>query len=108
MTKQFDTILKEQFIDQITRKFQAYALVDIGNKINKLIRTEVRDESYDERVDRLINERSYYERASKDQLLNDLIESVMERFYEEDMDNIKAVFDLMLSKRQFSSFHETF
>jgi len=54
-----------------------------------------------------MEERAYYERASKVRLLDDLIESAKERSQEEDMGYEKAVFDLVLSKRKFSSYHKT-
>lgn len=105
MTQEFYSIPKDSFIDQIIRKFQAYAIVDIENKINRLLLTETRDEFFDERISKLMDERNYYERASKEALLVDLIESAKERVGEEDMSYAKAAFDLVLSKRKFNSYH---
>ncbi|WP_431808579.1 hypothetical protein [Lysinibacillus sphaericus] len=105
MTEKTYAISKESFVDQIIRKFQAYAIVDIENKINRLLRTETRDGILNEKISKLMDERNYYECASKVQLLVDLIESAKQRFEEEDMSYAKAAFDLVLSKRKFSSFH---
>ncbi|MGE7113818.1 hypothetical protein [Lysinibacillus sp. NPDC047702] len=98
-------IKDEWFLDEVIRKYQAYAIVDIENKINRLLRTETRDEFFDERISKLMDERNYYERASKVQLLGDLIESAKERLDEEEMSYAKAAFDLVLSKRKFNSYH---
>ncbi|MCS1380765.1 hypothetical protein NXZ75_01055 [Lysinibacillus sphaericus] len=105
MTQGFYTIPEEWFINQIIRKYQAYAIVDIENKINRLLLTDTRDEFFDERVSKLMDERTYYERASKAQLLDGLITSARERNIEEEFSDAKTIFDLVLSKRQFSSFH---
>ena len=107
MTKEFYTIPEEWFINQIIRKFQAYAIVDIENKIQRLLLADIRDELFNERISELMDERAYYEKASKAELLADLIESAKERSDEEDMSYAKAAFDLILSKRKFSSYHET-
>ncbi len=47
----------------------------------------------------------YYEEASHDELLADLLDSAKERLEEENMGYAKSAFDLVLSKRKFSSFH---
>lgn len=106
MTKGFYTIPEDWFINQIIRKFQAYAIVDIESKINRLFLTETRDEFFDERVSKLIDERNYYERASNAQLFDDLLTSARERTFEDEFSDVKTVFDLVLSKRKFSSFHK--
>ncbi|KAA0965268.1 hypothetical protein FQ087_02875 [Sporosarcina sp. ANT_H38] len=106
MSKVYYEIPANSFIDGLIRKFQAYAIVDIENKINRLILTETRDEFLDERISKLMDERNYYELASKVKLLDGLIESADERFHEEEMSYAKAAFDLVLSKRKFSSYHK--
>ena len=53
-----------------------------------------------------MNKRTYYDRASKAQLLDDLLKSARERKFEEEICDAKVVFDLVLSKRQFGTFHE--
>ncbi|MED4699559.1 hypothetical protein P9436_10885 [Lysinibacillus capsici] len=105
MKQGFYTIPEEWFINQIILKFQAYAIVDIENKINLLLLTDTRDEFFDERISKLMDERTYYERAPKAQLLDDLITSARDRTFEDEFSNVKNIFDLVLSKRQFSSFH---
>ncbi|WP_374963273.1 hypothetical protein [Lysinibacillus sp. RS5] len=107
MTKEFYTIPEEWFINQIIRKFQAYAIVDIENKIQRLLLEDIRDEFFDERISKLMDERNYYEKASKAQLLDDLLKSARERSFEEEMSYAKSIFDLVLSKREFSSYHKT-
>lgn len=105
MTEQSYDILKESFVDQILRKFQAYAIIDIENKIARFLRTEPRNEILDVKISKLLDERNYYERASKDQLLRELIESAKERYNDEEMNYAKEAFDLLLSKKKFSSYH---
>lgn len=105
MTKEFYTIPEDWFINQIIRKFQAYAIVDIENKINRLLLTGTRDAFFDEKISGLMDERTFYERASKAQLLDDLFKSARERTFEDEFSDVKTVFDLVLSKRKFSSFH---
>ncbi|WP_342551069.1 hypothetical protein MKX57_11205 [Lysinibacillus sp. FSL M8-0216] len=105
MTQEFYSIPKDSFIDQIIRKFQAYAIVDIENKINRLLLTDTREEFFDERITKLMGECNYFERASNETLLVDLIECAKERLDEEEMSYAKAAFDLVLSKRKFNSYH---
>ncbi|EKU42066.1 hypothetical protein C518_3020 [Lysinibacillus fusiformis ZB2] len=106
MTEEFYKIPKSWFTDLVIRKFQAYAIVDIENKIQRLLLADIRDESFDEKISDLMDERAYYEKASKAQLLDDLLKSAKERFHEDEMSYAKTVFDLMLSKRRFSSYHK--
>lgn len=106
MTQGFYTIPDDWFINQIIRKFQAYVIVDIENKINLLLLTGIRDETFDERMSELMKKRTYYDRASKAQLLDELLTSARDRTFEEEICDAKVVFDLVLSKRQFGSFHE--
>ncbi len=102
MTQEFYTIPEDWFINQIIRKYQAYAIVDIENKINRLLLTDTRDEFFDEKVSKLMDERTYYERASNSQLLEDLISSAKERTFEDEYGNAKTVFDLVLSKKSLA------
>ncbi|MBG9692623.1 hypothetical protein ABD91_17695 [Lysinibacillus sphaericus] len=107
MSQESYVIKHDRFIDELIRKYQAYVIVDIENKIQQLLLKTPADEFRDERISKLMEERAYYERASKVRLLDDLIESAKERSQEEDMGYAKAVFDLVLSKRKFSSYHKT-
>lgn len=105
MNKQTYIVSKDSFVDQVLRKFQAYAIIDIENKMSSLLRTEVRNETLDVKISELMEERNYYEHASNVQLLADLLDSARERYDDEDMSYAKAAFDLLLSKKKFSSYH---
>lgn len=105
MNEELFYISTENFIDQVTRKFQAYAIIDIENKMLKLLRTETRHENLEMKLSELIDKKNYYERASNDQLLADLLESAKERYEEEPISYAKQAFDLLLSKKQFNSYH---
>ena len=97
--------LEKSFINLVVRKYRSYALIDIENKMYQLTsikNTEPFDEKY---FSNLRSLRSYYENASVDELIIDFINSANERYNEEPMSYAKEAFDLLLSKKQFSSYH---
>ncbi|MCM3742927.1 hypothetical protein M3193_02115 [Sporosarcina luteola] len=107
MNKEFNNTPENWFADLVIEKFRAYAIVDVENKIQQTLLEAPGHVLFEERVSKLMEERSYYERASKVYLLADLIQSAKERFQEDEMSYAKAAFDLVLSKRKFSSYHKT-
>lgn len=105
MRKQCDSLSQESFVAHIVRKYRAYALIDIENKMHRLISLK-NDDYFDELYfTELRNLRLFYETASVDELIADFINSVKVRYEEEDMSYAKQAFDLLLSKKQFSSYH---
>ncbi|MEA0553588.1 hypothetical protein U1P98_06630 [Lysinibacillus irui] len=100
MSQESYVIKHDRFLDELIRKYQAYVIVDIENKIQQLLLETPADELRDERISKLVKERAYYERAFKVGLLDDFIDSAKERSQEEEFSNAKTVFDLVLSKKK--------
>ncbi|MED3876482.1 hypothetical protein [Lysinibacillus capsici] len=105
MTVEFYTIPKDWFTDLVIEKFRAYAIVDVENKLRELLVSDTNDEFIVELIAKLNKERMYYYNTSKQKLLDELIVSASDRYYEEDMNYSKQVFDMVLAKHRFGSYH---
>ncbi|MFT9819265.1 hypothetical protein [Lysinibacillus sp. NPDC056185] len=73
MTKEFYTIPKDWFTNLVIEKFRAYVIVDVENKIQKLILSSSRGENYEELIAELNKKRNYYSKASNQQLLDEFV-----------------------------------
>ena len=104
MTKENYVIPSNWFIDSVIEKFRAYAIVDLENKKYTSLSVEKGEYVY-KLIDDLQEKIIYYSNASKQQLLDELIVSSFERYNEEEMIYYKQVFDMVLAKQTFSSYH---
>lgn len=93
------------FINNLLGKYRAYAIIDIENRLYQRSSNNPTNMLDENTILKLLNKRRYYEEASHDELLADLLDSAKERLEEENMGYAKSAFDLVLSKRKFSSFH---
>lgn len=98
-------IPQDLFVNQVIRKYRSYALIDIENKMQQLASIRTDNQFDEEYLSELRNLRSYYENVSVEELIIDFIHSANQRYEEEDMSYAKEAFDLLLSKKQFSSYH---
>lgn len=105
MTEEFYKIPKSWFTDLVIEKFRAYAIVDVENKLRGLIGSDTNDEIIVEIIANLNKERMYYYNTSKQKLLDELVVSANDRYYEEDMNYSKQVFDMVLATHRFGSYH---
>jgi len=105
MTKESYMIPKNWFTDLVIEKFRAYAIVDVENKLRGLLGSDTNDEFIVELIAKFNKERLYYYNASNQKLLDELIVSASDRYFEEDMNYSKQVFDMVLAKHRFSSYH---
>lgn len=104
MIKENYVIPRNWFTDSVIEKFRAYAIVDLDNKKYRLLSVE-KGEYKNKLLDNLQEKKLYYFNASKQQLLDELIVSSYDRYNEEEMIYSKQVFDMVLSKQTFSSYH---
>ena len=104
MTKENYVISRNWFIDSVIGKFSAYAIVDLENKKYSSLSVE-KGEYINTLIDNLQEKIIYYSNASKQQLLDELIVSSYERYNEEEINYSKQVFDMVLAKHTFSSYH---
>lgn len=105
MNQEHYIIPKDWFTDLVIEKFRAYAIVDVENKLCELSVADTKDEFIVALIAKLNRERLYYYNTSKQKLLDELIVSANDRYYEEDTNYSKQVFDMVLATHRFGSYH---
>lgn len=97
--------LEKYYANPLIRQYQAYVLIDIENKLEQLVSSSNDNLFIVDDFSKLIKLKSFYETASVDELIADFINSANARYQEEGMSYAKQAFDLLLSKKKFSSYH---